>query len=169
MDLREKILNALLKGLSAEYVRLEEDDGISGFAVSPKFNNTSSLDRQVLIEKILGQALTAKEKRQVLMIAGFTREEYETIGVRIRVHKVRKKPGGTLEILVHGVLSDAAYVRGALNNKKDVQTTEPRQAAGAEGILMSFEAKGTEAAPLTKARAIQILKKDRYIEVMPDA
>ena len=34
---------------------------------------------------------------------------------------------------------------------------------------MSFRAKGTEADPLTKAKAIRVLKKDPYIEVMANA
>src|SRR2546423_15561032 len=104
MDLREKVTDALLKGLNAEYVRLEQEDGISGFVVSPKFKDMETLDRQGLIEKVLGKVLTAEEMRQVLMIAGLTREEYETVGASIRVEKVKEKAGGALEVLLHGAL-----------------------------------------------------------------
>ena len=169
MGLKDKIMNALVKGLSAEYVRLEEDDGISGFVVSPKFKGVSSLDRQSLIEKLLSEALTSGETRQVLMIAGLTREEYETVGARIRVHKIKGKAGGALEVFVHGGLSDAEYVRGALDNEKGVTTTPSQKVTGAAGILMRFQAQGTEATPFTKERAIKVLKKDQYIEVMEDA
>ncbi len=169
MDLKEKITIALLKDLKAEYVRLEEEDGISGFVVSAKFKDMSTLDRQGAIEKVLSKALTAEELRRVLMIAGFAREEYETVGASIRVHKIREKAGGGLEILLNGVLSDAEYVRGAFCTEKGIQTTDPRPAPGAVGVSMSFQAKGTEANPLTKERVLQILKKTRYIEVMPNA
>ena len=77
--------------------------------------------------------------------------------------------GGVVEVLIRGTLSDAEYVQGALNHQKGVQTTEPKQAAGAIGVLMSFRAKGTPAIPLTRAKVINILKKDPYIEVMPNA
>ncbi len=103
------------------------------------------------------------------MIAGLTPAEYEAVGARIRVHKVREMAGGAVEILLHGGLSDAEYVRGALNNQKGVQTTDPKPVSGAIGVLMSFRAKGTKANPLTKNKAVQILKKDQYIEVMTNA
>ena len=172
MDVRDKVINALTNSLEVHYIRLEDDDGITGFVVSPQFRDMSTLDRQGLIENALSRSpkpLTAQEQRQVLMIAGLTPEEYESVGARIRVHEVKEMAGGAVEILLHGGLSDAEYVRGALNNQKGVQTTEPRQVPGAVGILMSFRAKGSGANPLTKARAIQILKRDRYIEVMANA
>jgi hypothetical protein len=74
-----------------------------------------------------------------------------------------------VEILLHGGLSDAEYVRGVLNNRKGVQTYGPKAVSGAIGVLMSFLAKGSEADPLTKEKAIQALKKDRYIEVVENA
>ena len=172
MDVRDKVIDALTNSLEVHYMRLEDDDGIIGFVVSPQFRDMSTLDRQGLIENALSRSskpLTAQEQRQVLMIAGLTPEEYESVGARIRVHKVKEMAGGAVEVLLHGGLSDAEYVRGALNNQKGVQTTEPRQVPGAVGILMSFRAKGSGANPLTKTRAIQILKRDRYIEVMANA
>lgn len=100
------------------------------------------------------------------MIAGVTPEEYESVGARIRVHEVNEVAGGAVEILLHGGLSDAEYVRGILNDQKGVKTAKPKQVPGAVGILTSFHAKGTEPNQLTKAMAIRVLKDDRYIEVM---
>ncbi len=170
MDIKDKIIDALRSELSAEYIRVEDDGGISGFVVSRAFENVSTFDRQTLIENALvSAALTKEESRQVLMIAGLTPEEYATVGARIRVHKVREKAGGVLEILLHGGPSDAQYVRGALNNQKGVNTTEPKSVAGALGILMSFLASGTKEHQLTKEKTVRVLKKDPYIHVMPNA
>ncbi len=77
--------------------------------------------------------------------------------------------GGALEVLLHGGLSDALYVRGALNSKKGIQTTEPKSVRGALGTLMSFRAKRTGANSLTKEEAVRALERDPYIEVIPDA
>ncbi len=170
MDLKDKVLEALFLALQPEYVRLDDDDGISGFVVSRMFEGISTLDRQGNIEEVLQKVpLTQEERRRIVMIAGLTPVEYEAVGVRIRVHKVREMAGGVVEILLHGGLSDAEYVRGALNNQKGVRTTDPKPVSGAIGVLMSFRAKGSEANPLTKDKAIRILKKDQYIEVLANA
>ena len=172
MGLKEKIVKALSRSFADAYVRLEEDDGISGFVVSPKFADMSTIDRQALIEQALGNApdgLTASEQRQVLMIAGLTPQEFDSVGPRIRVHRIREMVGGTVEIVLHGRLADAEYVRGTLKNQKDVETTKPKESPGGIGVLMYFRAKGTVANPLTKAKAIRVLKADPYIEVMPKA
>lgn len=167
MDIKEKIIKALSRALQPEYVRLENNDGISGFVVSRIFEGISALERQKMIEEALGSdSLTKREQRQVLMIAGVTPAEYQAVGARIRIHKVKAMAGGVVEILLHGGLSDAEYVRRTLHHQKGVQTTEPKQSAGARGVLMSFRGKGSAAIPLTKERAIQVLKKDRYIEVL---
>lgn len=102
----------------------------------------------------------------MLLIAALTPVEYEFAGSRIRIHRVRKMAGGTIEVLLDGGLSDAEHVRGILNNQKGIRTTEPKQVAAAVGMLMSFRAKGTETTPLKKAKAIRVLKNDPYIEVM---
>jgi hypothetical protein len=170
MDLKDKIIKALYQSLAADYVRLEDEDGISGFVVSRKFKGMSTLDRQGKIEDSLrGAALPMEERRRILMIAGLTPEEYETVGAQIRVHRVREMAGGAVEILVRGGLSDADYVRGALKNQRGIQTTDPKPVSGAIGVLMSFRAKGTATNPLTKDGVIRFLNKDRYIEVMPSA
>ena len=172
MGLPDKVINALQTPLNAEYIRLDNDDGISGFVVSRQFEKMSMLDRQQLIDDALRNApdpLSNEEQREILMIAGLTPDEYESVGARIRVHEVTVLDDGSLEVLVHGGYSDATYVRGALNNQKGVETTEPEQSPGAIGILMAFYAKGTEANPLTRERAIAALASDQYIQVMQDA
>lgn len=170
MDLKDKIITALLESLEPDYLRLDDDDGISGFVVARAFEGMSSMDRQGRIRAILQKApLAPEERRQVLMIAGLTPEEYQAVGLRIRVQRVRETAGGAVEILLNGGSSDAEYVRGALNNQKGVQTTEPKRVSGATGVFTSFRAKGTEANPLTKEKAIRVLKKDQYIEVASDA
>ncbi len=169
MDLEDKILTAL-RALEPEYMRLEDDDGISGFIVTRAFAGMSSWDRQGKIDEALeAAALTREEKRRVLMIAGLTPTEYSSVGARIRVHRVKEMAGGAVDVLLHGGPPDAAYVRGALNNQKGVKTTAPKPASNMVGTFMHFRAKGTDTAPLTKDRAIHVLKGDRYIEVMPDA
>jgi hypothetical protein len=171
VDIRKKIANALSQSLEDAYIRLEDDEGISGFVVSPGFKGMSSLDRQRLIDDILDKApdpFSKEERRRVLMIAALTPVEHASVGARIRVHKVREK-AGSLEILLHGGRSDAEYIRGALNNQKDVRTTEPKSVPSAPGVLMSFRAKGTGADPLTKERALRVFNDDPYIEVMPNS
>ena len=172
MDIRNKVIDALSSSFPIEYVRLEDDDGISGFVVSPRFQDISTLDRQGIIEDALRNAsplLSSQEQRNILMIAGLTPAEYNAVGARIRIHKVKKLARGAVRVQLHGGISDAEYVRGVLKNQGDIQTTEPRQVDGAVGILMFFHAKGTAATPLTKEKIIQILEGDEYIEVMPNA
>jgi len=167
---KEKIVDALFRALKPEYVRLDDDDGISGIVVSRLFEDMSALDRQTKIDEVLSAApLSQDERRKVLMIAGVTPAEFETVGARIRVHKIRQMANGAVEVLLHGGSSDAGYVRDALNNQKGIRTTEPKPVIGAPGVLMSFRAKGPSASPLTRAKALQILKSDPYIEVMSNA
>lgn len=172
MDIRDKIITALREFMEVDYVRLEDDDGISGFVVSPQFQRMAMLDRQGLIDHALSNAsipLNPKEKRRVLMIAGLTPLEYESVGARIRIQRVKELPKGEIEIILHGGYSDADYVRRAFINQNGVQTTEPKPVADAVGILMSFRVQGTGATPMTKAKAIRILKSDRYIQLLPTA
>jgi hypothetical protein len=169
MEIREKVLKALRDTFDVHYARLDDDDGITGFIVSPRFRGMSSLDRQELIDRALSQAsnlLTPEERRHVVMIAALSPIEYDTAGARIRVDDVKELAGGTVEILLRGAGSDARYVRGVLGSQKGVRTTKPKQLADVNGTFLSFQAKGTRAAPLTKAKAIHILKSDRYIDVM---
>ena len=87
----------------------------------------------------------------------------------VRVHKLRTKPGGGIEILLQGTPSDADYVRRILDAQMGIQTTEPKQSPAAPGISMTFTAKGTPANPLTREKVLDVLKKDKYVELMPHA
>jgi len=170
MDLKDRIVNVLMQSLHAEYVRLEDDDGLTGFVVARMFEGMSAIDRQEKIEEALQNAsFSREERRRVIMIAALTPAEYDAVGARIRVHKVKEMAGGVIEVLLHGGLSDAEYVRGSLKNHKGIKTTDPKLVSGALGVLMSFRAKGTAANPLTKEKAIRVLKKDQYIEVVSNA
>lgn len=172
MDLKNKIAKALSEFLDDTHIRLEDENGISGFVVSPRFKGMSAVDRQALIDDALRNAaepLTTEERRQVLMIAGLTPVEFSSVGARIRVHRVKELADGAVEVLLHGGIPDAEYVRGTLKGQKAIQTTEPKQAPGALGALMSFRAKGTKTEPMTKAKAVRVLTSDPCIEVMPNA
>jgi hypothetical protein len=169
MDVKDKITSALIHSFDDSYIRLEDDDGISGFVVSPRFEGRTSLDRQDLIEDALKKSpdpLTQEELRRVLMIAGLTPADFDAVGSPIRVHKVKTLTGGTFEILVHGRLSDAEYVRGALRTREGIQTTDPTSPPGAAGILMKFRASRTGPEPLTKDEILRAFRSDPYIEVM---
>lgn len=169
MDLKTKVIKALSRYLQPEYMRLDDDDGISGFVVAKVFKGMSALNRQGKIAEALQQApLAKKELQQILMIAGLTPAEYEAVGARIRVHGVKEMAGGVVEITLHGGIADAEYARGVLN-REGAQTMEPKQVPGAIGVLMYFRAKGATPNTLTKEQTIQLLKKDRYIEVVPNA
>jgi hypothetical protein len=128
------------------------------------------VDRQARIDEILRQVpLTRDELRRVLMIAGLTLEEYLAVGTRIRVHRVKEMGGDAVEITLHGGWSDAQYVQGAIKNQKDVETTDPQPVQGADGVFMSFRARGSQANPLTKEKAMRVLSTDPCIEVMSNA
>lgn len=165
MGTREKIATTLVNKLGAEYVRLEDGDGISGFVVSSRFRGMPALDRQELIE----DSLTPEQRRQVLMIAAVTPEEYDSIGPRVRIHQIKPMAKGAIKVLLHGGQSDAKFVRDVLSGQEGVQTTEPKWVPGAIGALMSFSAKGDKANPLTKEKVIEILQRDPYIDVMANA
>ena len=172
MGLTEKVTDALQKSLGADYIRLDNDDGISGFVVSRQFEKVSMLDRQQLIDEALRNAaepLSAEEQRKILMIAGLTPLEYESVGTRIRVRKIKELEDGSLEVLLRGGYSDAVYVQGALRSQKGVTTTEPERSPSENGTQMKFRARGTEVNPLTKEKAISVLKADRYIAVANNA
>ncbi len=167
--IKTKVVNALTHGIPAEYVRLDDDDGISGFVVANRFENESTLDRQAMIDEALVHAdLSPIEQRQILMIAGLTPQEYEAVGGPIRVHKV-KQLANAIEVILHGAKSDAAYVQGTLEKVEGVKTSKPKQVDGARGVLMSFRAHGTSTNPLTKEKAIGVLLKSRYNQIMPGA
>lgn len=174
MALEDKILNALSRRIVVERFGWEKDGGISGFIVSPTFQNMTSLARQQLIDEALNtgpDTLSAEERRHVYLIAALTPVEFQYVGSRIRIQRVREQAENTVEILLDGGLADAEYVREKLNDHKGIRTTKPRavRVPGVSGTCTAFRAKGTEAAPLTKAKALRVLKKDPYIDVVANA
>lgn len=172
MDVKDKIVSALREPLKAAYIRLEDDDGISGFVVSDQFTDMTTFDRQRMIDDLLNAAsppLSQDEKRLVLMIAGLTPAEYDAVGANIMVLEVKARADGAIEVLVNGGRSDAEYIRGSLLQLKGVRTTEPRQRMGPAGTLMSFEAMGTEVSPLSKESVVRVLEHQPYVALMPGA
>ncbi len=171
MDIKERVEIALSHFLGDAYVRLEDEDGISGFVVSSRFQGVPTLDRQNLIDNAISEAeppFAPEEKRHVVMIAALSPSEFSSVGAKIHVHKI-KQMANAVEIVLRGGHSDAEYVRGVLKNQKGVKTTEPKQVPGAVGVLMSFRASGTKADPLDKVAVARILARDPYIEVAPNA
>jgi acid stress-induced BolA-like protein IbaG/YrbA len=85
VDLKEKVTEALRLALQPQHLRLEDDDGISGYVVSAQFRDLPALDRQMLIDNALRAApakLTKAELRHILAIAGLTPAEYDALGDR---------------------------------------------------------------------------------------
>jgi stress-induced morphogen len=85
VDLKEEVEIALKGAITATRIRLEEDDGISGFVVSSDFRGKSALDRQTMVDKALRNAavkLTKPELRQILAIAALTPAEYQTVDLK---------------------------------------------------------------------------------------
>jgi acid stress-induced BolA-like protein IbaG/YrbA len=82
MDLKEKVEDAVKRCVHADQIRLEDDEGVYGFVVSPQFRSMSAIDRQTLIYDALhGSSVkfSKRELRRGLAIAALTPAEYETI------------------------------------------------------------------------------------------
>jgi len=83
MDLKEKVTEALRQHLHPDHIILENDEGISGYIVSPQFQKMPSLERQRRISNALRESsvkFTKAELCQVLAIAALTPAEYEALG-----------------------------------------------------------------------------------------
>jgi stress-induced morphogen len=80
MDLKEKVEKALRRHFQVERMKLVDNDGISGFVVSPDFKGVATLDRQHRIARALldpSVGLTRREQRRVLIIAPLTPVEFD--------------------------------------------------------------------------------------------
>lgn len=169
MAVAEKVEKALTRSLKAEYVQLNDEDGISGFVVSRDFVGMAPLDRQALIDGVLDKTsppLSRDERRHILMIAGLTPEEYDAASPTIRVHRIQKIATGELQIMLRGSMKDAELVRAVLLDACDISASKPEQSPGAP-FLMTFRAKKKGiAAPLTREDAIRALKKSPHIELL---
>ena len=148
MDLKTKVIQALRYAFPVDYVRLEDDDGLSGFVVSPRFKGMDPIDRQELIERAFSRfepTMTPEEKRRVLAIAPLTPAEYKSLETKIRVEHVQETPSGDFDIFVYGTLADGEYVRGTLNNEKGILALEPIYPPGEEGTMVMIRARGKSA------------------------
>ena len=76
MEILEKV-NSILTGAfpPPDRVSLEDDDGIIGTVVSPRFEGMEMIDRINMIWDRLDQNLTPAERRRVVIIVAATPEE----------------------------------------------------------------------------------------------
>ena len=84
MDLQKKVERLLQAAFDPEEIRLEEDDGISGYVISRRFRGMESFDRQGMIYDALHDPsvdLQPSEIRQILAIAALTPEEFALVEV----------------------------------------------------------------------------------------
>ncbi len=82
MDLKEKVAVALKEAIEGARLRLEDDDGISGFVVSAEFRGMSALDRQTMIDNALRHSsvkFSKQDRRNILAIAALTPAEFESV------------------------------------------------------------------------------------------
>lgn len=87
---KKKVTEALRHCLAADRILLEDDDGISGYVVSARFQRMPSLERQTLIHDALrGSAVkfTKAELRRILAIAALTPAEYEALDPHVPVRE----------------------------------------------------------------------------------
>ena len=82
----------------------------------------------------------------------------------IRVHQVAELADGSLQFMIHGGLSEADYVSGTLKMSKGVDVSDPVVGKSAPGCVYII-ARGTLANPLTRDRALRMLRGDELIEV----
>src|SRR5689334_18883437 len=104
MDLRDKIVAAFSERFPVDFFRLVDDDGITGFVVSLRFQGMSMLDRQSMIDQASRQAslpFSREEQRQVSMIAGLSPGEYDMVGAKVQVSGVKELSGGAVEVVVN--------------------------------------------------------------------
>ncbi|WP_165220128.1 hypothetical protein [Aquisphaera insulae] len=169
MGVSEKIVETLSRAIPVDYIRVEDDDGVSGFVISKKFRDMSMLDRQRLIADALdgsSSPLNARERRSVLMIAGLTPEEYEVVGTPIRIRDVREEPGGTIRMVLDGRHPDAESVGKLLSGHAGVETTEIEAVPEAFGDRMALRARGKSPSSLSRSEILRFLRKSPYVEIM---
>lgn len=83
----------------------------------------------------------------------------------IRVHRVKELADGSLQIMIHGGLSEAEYVSGTLKMSKGVAVSDLVVGKGAPECVY-INARGTSANPLTRDSALRLLCADERIQVM---
>lgn len=88
-------------------------------------------------------------------------------GAAIRVHRIRTVDK-SVELLVRGAYSDAAYVRDTLGLEADVNAGEPTASDGVPGMWL-IQADRVKGDPLTVALVTRMLERDENIRIMPKA
>lgn len=79
MDLVERITQALSQAISIEQIKLDDDDGVIGYVVSPDFDGMEFVDRQMKIQRALrggSLPLSLSELRRIGAIAALTPDEF---------------------------------------------------------------------------------------------
>ena len=84
MALKKKLEAALKHMLAPDLIDLVDDDGVTGYVVSSKFQRMNALNRQKLVQKSLCGAprpLLPAELRRVLLIVPLTPAEARSYGL----------------------------------------------------------------------------------------
>lgn len=95
MALKKKLEAALRHSLAPDLIDLVDEDGITGYVVSTKFQRMTALNRQKLIQRSLCEAphpLLPAELRRVLLIVPLTPMEAKSYGLIGSVDHSPKRP-----------------------------------------------------------------------------
>ena len=95
MALKKKLEAALRHSLAPELIDLVDEDGITGYVVSTKFQRMTALNRQKLIQRSLCDAphpLLPGELRRVLLIVPLTPAEARSYGLSGAVDHSSQRP-----------------------------------------------------------------------------
>lgn len=169
MDTKEKVVVALKRRFNPAFIHVDDVDGITGLIVSDAFDGRSSMDRQQEIRETLEDSrsnLSQAELRQVLVIAGLTVPEYDLGRSTVRVHQVRRR-GHVVEVVLHGGLDDARYVRDVLDQIPGVVTSEPFEQPGDTGVFYSLKASRPQGDSLDEDEVRDALTNDGAVEFVP--
>jgi acid stress-induced BolA-like protein IbaG/YrbA len=171
VDLVTKIASILKPALALERIYLDvEDDAITGYVVSKRFQGMSSLDRQKLLVKELKSApapLTPEELRQILMIAALTPIEFDSVGAKIKIQRITESDDGDLVIVLKGNHQDGEFIQELLEKDANLVSAEIQDVPDAP-FLTKVVAHGTKDAPLTQKRAVALLASD-FVSLMHDS
>lgn len=94
MALKKKLEAALKHSLAPDLIDLVDEDGITGYVVSSKFQRMTALNRQKLIQRSLCDALhplLPAELRRVLLIVPLTPMEAKSYGLIDSVSQSSKR------------------------------------------------------------------------------
>jgi hypothetical protein len=81
MDLVQRVKRLLRRRFAPADIKLDDDDGVTGYIVSPMLRGKSSLERQTEIDEVLRDAsarLSQEDLSRILLIAALTPVEFES-------------------------------------------------------------------------------------------